>query len=367
MFPVNQDPVYVNSRRNLKSVSKITHIDNASEEEKASREALIKSVDLLNGLSSLPISIVGESARDISNTLRLYSPLPLSAVEGYYERYSVQRAVKSRIELKDSIASQSAEAFLLRLYGKFGLSINYFIRQHKVIKDRYNYSGNQAHDYRVLSVVRSRYGFPTAESMLVDRKVTLMNKLLHNEAFIKTITNLINAATERYPVTFEADEKKPFFRISRVKSNIYEMNPVTGLSAITVGDVVVDYGFLSVGMDAKTIIYRYSSYEASATHSAADSVAVDEEEVIYVIESNLDIKALDIAGFKNDKKSDLKSSGELLVQPGQRFRIAAIGQKPSTRFSRRRAVVLEPVVDSPVGVSFFKDMFNGARIELNEI
>ena len=57
-------------------------------------------------------------------------------------------------------------------------------------------------------------------------------------------------------------------------------------------------------MDAKTIIYRYSSYEASATHVATDSIAVDEEEVIYVIESNLNIKALDIAGFKNDEKSD---------------------------------------------------------------
>ena len=365
MFPVNQHPLYTNTRRNLRPVKNITHINNASEDEKASRETLIKSLDLLHGLSPWSIHSGGNDVRNISRTLRHRSPLPLSAIEGHYERYSVGRAVSSRNELKDSIASQSADAFLLRLYGTFGLAVNYSLRKYKIIKDRYNYSGNQAHDYRFLSDVRRSYGLFKTESISDRSKEFMIGIMLNNKDFVKTITNLINATTERYSVTFESDEKKHFFRISRVKSNIYEKNPVTGESAISVGNVVVDYGFLSVGMDAKTIIYRYSSYESSATHDATDSVAVDEEEVIYVIESNLDIKALNIAGFKNDENSDLLSSGELLVQPGQRFRVAAIGSKP--RAGTRRAVVLEPVVDSPVGVSSLIDMFNGARIGLNEI
>ena len=366
MFPVNQDPLYTNTRRNLRPVKNITHINNASEEEKASRETLIKSLDLLHGLSPWSIHSGGNDVRDISRTLRHRSPLHLSAIEGHYERYSVGRAVSSRNELKDSIASQSADAFLLRLYGTFGLAVNYSLRKYKIIKDRYNYSGNQAHDYRFLSDVRRSYGLFKTESISDRSKEFMIGIMLNNKDFVKTITNLINATTERYSVTFESDEKKHFFRISRVKSNIYEKNPVTGESAISVGNVVVDYGFLSVGMDAKTIIYRYSSYEASATHvQPTDHVPADEEEVLYVIESNLDMKALDIAGFKSDAGSDFLSSGEFLVQPGQRFRIAAIGSKPTGEF--RRAVVLEPVADSPVGVGSFKDMFNGARIGLSEI
>jgi hypothetical protein len=119
LFPVNQDPLLANTRRNLRSVSNITHINNASEEEKASREALIKSLDLLHGLSSVNTHIRRANAHDLSTTLLYCSPLPLSAVEGHYERYSVGRALSSRNELRDSIASQSAEEFLLRLYGGF--------------------------------------------------------------------------------------------------------------------------------------------------------------------------------------------------------------------------------------------------------
>ena len=119
-------------------------------------------------------------------------------------------------------------------------------------------------------------------------------------------------------------------------------------------------------MDAKTIIYRYSSYEASATHvQPTDHVPADEEEVLYIIESNRYIKALNIAGFKLARRYDMASSGELLVRSGQRFRVAAIGLNSTA--GTRRVVALEPVVDSPVGVGSFKDMFDGARIGLNEI
>ena len=310
--------------------------------------------------------ITRDTAHDIRGTLRLNPPLPLSAFERYYERYSVQQAVISRNEKKDSIASQSADAFLLRLYGRFGLILNVSLRSNKTIKDRYNYSGNQVEDYRLLRVIRRDNRLLKMESLTNVHLVPETRAMLKNKRYIKLIANLINEMIVRYSVRIPRGEKKHFFRVSRVKSNVYGKDPVTGVSAINVGDVVVDYGFLSVGMDAKTIIYRYSNYEASATHpKPSDSVASDEEEVLYVIESNLDIKALNIAGFKGDKKYDLLSSGELLVQPGQRFRIAAIGSKSTGEF--RRAVVLEPVVDSPVGVVSFKDMFNGAGIGLNEI
>ena len=366
MFPVNQDTLYTSIRRGLRPVKYITHINNASEVEKASREALIKSLDRLNGLSSVHTFITRATAHDLSKTLRLNPPLPLSAFERYYERYSVQRAVISRTELKGSIARKEANLFLFRLYGRFGLPLNDSLRKNKTIKDRYNYSGNQVDDYRLFMKPRRGRCLLTMESLTNVHLEPDTRAMLKSKRYIKLIANLINEMIVRYSVRFPRGEKNHFFRISRVKSNVYGKDPVTGVSAISVGDVVVDYGFLSVGMDAKTIIYRYSSYEASATHvQPTDHVPADEEEVLYVIESNLDMKALDIAGFKSDAGSDFLSSGEFLVQPGQRFRIAAIGSKPTGEF--RRAVVLEPVADSPVGVGSFKDMFNGTRIGLSEI
>ena len=214
--------------------------------------------------------------------------------------------------------------------------------------------------------MRRYFGFNTTESVNAIGNEPSINTMLMDNDMVTRIVNLINSTIEQYSIRIARGEKKHFFRISRAMSDVYEKDPVTGVSVISVGDVVVDYGFLSVSMDAKTIIYRYSSYEASATHvQPTDHVPADEEEVLYVIESNLDMKALDIAGFKSDAGSDFLSSGEFLVQPGQRFRIAAIGSKPTGEF--RRAVVLEPVADSPVGVGSFKDMFNGARIGLSEI
>ena len=364
MFPVNQDTLYTSIRRGLKPVKNITHINNASEEDKASRETLIKSLDLLYGLSNQSVLVIGNEAGKIRPILRK-GGLPLGAVETYYERSSVQQAVKSRYELKDHVVKESEAEFLLRLYGKFGLCVNQALRRNMVIKDSYNNVGIQLADKIEVHAMRVRLRLRVTSSVSRRVNVGLIRYELTNSPLVKSIGNLINDMIEKHSVTFRSGEKKYLYRISRVSINNYKEDPVTGISAISVGDVIVDYGFLSVGMDAKSIVYRYSSFEASATHDASKPVSVDEEEVLYMIESNRYIKALNIAGFKFARRSDIASSGELLVRSGQRFRIVAIGSKPTGEF--RRAVVLEPVADSPVGVGSFKDMFNGARIGLSEI
>ena len=364
MFPVNQDTLHTSIRRGLRPVKYITHINNASEEDKASRETLIKSLDLLYGLSNQSVLVIGNEAGKIRTILRK-GGLPLGAVETYYERSSVQQAVKSRYELKDHVVKESEAEFLLRLYGKFGLSVNQALRRNMVIKDSYNNVGIQLADKRNVYAMRVSLGPRVTSSVSLSTNVRRIKNELKNPPIVKSIENLINDMIEKHSVTFRSGEKKYLYRISRVNINNYKEDPVTGISAISVGDVIVDYGFLSVGIDAKSIVYRYSSFEASATHDASKPVGVDEEEVLYIIESNRYIKALNIAGFKLARRYDMASSGELLVRSGQRFRVAAIGLNSTA--GTRRVVALEPVVVSPVDVGSFKDMFDGARIGLNEI
>jgi hypothetical protein len=268
------------------------------------------------------------------------------ADEDTYELISRQRAMISR-KIMGEIEEE--EAFALFFYGRYGLMINYSLRFPKNITQIFRIKDiNRAQE--LVKIMRARYNLTTKETIRTLDKATndalkmdivITNYGGYSKAFTMVIDNIVEKYTSRFT------KSNYLYRIFRVQKTAYSppseiQNPK--LRKITTGDIIMDRGLWSTAMRAETTIYRYSlKGEAVTDMSDSYNIVDEQEEVLYIIENNEHLKAIDISGYKFLKRQEGRTSGELLIKSHTKFKVIGI-QKSEPRLDRK-IVILEPVSD----------------------
>ena len=121
------------------------------------------------------------------------------------------------------------------------------------------------------------------------------------------------------------------------------------------GTVIQDYAFTSSALNGGVVIERYSIDEQKASNK--NPLSQYEEEILFVINTNEHLRAVDISGFK--LKNDAKSSGESLIKSNARFRVRGI--QDTEAGMRRRIVFLDPITN-PLPGEAVRNPFNGTHV-----
>jgi len=177
----------------------------------------------------------------------------------------------------------------------------------------------------------------------------------NNYLLTRSFTTLIDETIEKYSYKFSVDEYFPkdqyLYRVASVKKGAYvnDINP---------GDVIIDSANWSTSpADSSVVLYRYSNKGMFASKVFFYDVEV--EEVLFIIERNSSLKAIDISGYKATRELDHKSSGEILIKSHTPFRVLAI--QDHTQANERGVIVLRPESLSNIDLSSdnIKSSFNG--------
>lgn len=282
-------------------------------------------------------------------------------VEGYrnhLELISKQRATISRNILDDL---SELEIFSLRMYGVFGLSINLSLRENrKLLRDKsYAEIRSDLREFRENYQLREldpRKDIEISQVKSFGLQVELVSKkegeIAHH---LKTLLdNLIERKSPRF-----YKEGNYFYRVSRAKKNAYggggEFQESRG-PKIKPGDLISDDALWSSTISSDIALSRYSKISGSPSHSTP--LADDEEELLFMIENNASLKAIDISGYKFPKEWEGETGGEMLIKSSTKFKV--IGVQKTEKFMDRRIVVLKPLnSDSIKDEAIFKNPFSG--------
>lgn len=277
------------------------------------------------------------------------------------ELVSRQRAKISRNLLPDITET---EIFLLRLYGTYGMTINYGLREHPI--RLWDKSDNDIHSaikqfrekYNLTHIdLKKEFQLSEVRSLLVESELTARNQGLLSHSIRAQIDNLIKRNTRNF---YRGENY--FYRISRAKKQTYvPTSESTGVhkNEINPGDIISDNALWSSASRANTALNHYSKHGKATTNYLP--IEEDEEEILFLIENNQQLKAIDISGYKfpMDKKSEGENAGEILIKSGSKFRVQAI--QKTERFMDRRIIVLEPVNRASLSEdTLYKNAFDGS-------
>ena len=262
-----------------------------------------------------------------------------------YELLSRQRAMISR----NIIGELDEEAaFDLFFYGRFGLWINHSLRLPRNINPTFDIIKTLSRAQQSIRVIKDRYNLTTQESIEKINRNKETRKAFADDIintnwgnYSKAFRVAIDTIIEDYSPRFAKGDY--LYRISRVKKIAYSAPsdiPNPQLRKIIPNDIIIDRALWSSAVRAETTIFRYSWKGQDATHHKS-GLKVDEEEVLFIIENNEHLKAIDISGYKFSKKREGRTSGELLIKSHTTFKVIGI-QKSNPRLDRR-IVILEPI------------------------
>lgn len=383
---------YVDTRLHLRPVDKNRHLDSLTKREKNLRDDLIKELNNIHHLKA-------DYHIKRNQNVRTAAKRPESA-ELRYERHSVQRAVYARTHYKKDFRfampkslgekiyhtkpglNQKAylDLLLMRIYGKYGLVMNSKIRKllDKRLPEKHedNFIQDMDNLYdKSISQIFNDFKLYDLDKINEFDKTT--NDYFKHDVFddadcLEAIRYGLHKLIKNHPMKFESIDK--LYRVANVKKGVYDfdLNPTS--NNIIPGDFVADQAPLSSGVDAKSVIYRYSKYENAATTRGPqrNTTMMDEDEVLYVINVNSHLLATDLSGSKlMPIKQDKYSSGEVLITSNQKFKVTGIGakqefNKPNQIAHPRRVVFLEPTNEIPTSGTY-KSMFDASETALDFI
>lgn len=296
------------------------------------------------------------------------SRIKRSSNKARYNLVSKSAAINSRQRLANI---SNEEAILLRIYGRLGLIIN------KTTRRVYSSSPGMSEppvDVANMLVRDFKSGFNIREPRDVAKATTRQHGELNSRAalFIANATDHTIALTrsvddviERYRDQYS--ESDYLYRIYRSRLGAYNgdsSSPDFNEKAIRPGNVLVDEALTSASFDLEAVIYRYSGAGQAATFGRNPREPESHEEILFVIERNEHLAALNISGLKAKPKSEGKdqdelSSGEYLIRSRTPFRVLAV-QYPDPG-SNRRIVILRPLALSEVDFTrdAIRSPFNG--------
>ena len=275
-----------------------------------------------------------------------------------YELVSRQRAIISRAILSDL---DEFSMLVLRMYGIDGISINKSLHHnmHPPINNVKTSEGliKQIVDFWGLKSTDDLERFKPRKETFVQSHFWGEND--HNGLISQAIKDKIDNIIDKHSERFSRNENY-YYRIQRAQIDAYSTSDeveIPELRNIIPGDIISDAGFWSASTEANTAFYRYSNAGENITNFGR-SIAEDEQEILFMIENNKNLKAIDVSGFKLRKCHEEFSSGEILIKSASLFKVTAI-QLHDPRLDRR-IVTLQPIADSdiPAG-STIKDSFTG--------
>lgn len=307
-------------------------------------------------------SVPAEKKDYLSYEVERLSKPHLMSGSGEYEIFSRQRALISRNIIGEL---DELSEFSLFFYGFKGAIINFALRLPENI---YIPRSFEVRDMsRALNLIRGyrrRFNFERKESIREfgkkDKKRNLESNqelIINNRgAYAKSFQMVIDDIIETHSSKFSKENY--YFRISRIKKASYSapseiLDPT--LRKITTGDIIMDRSLWSTTTKGEVAIFRYSSKGQSATSDR--KIPETEEEVLFMIENNEYLKSIDISGYKFPKKSEGKTSGEMLIKSNSKFKV--IGIQKSERNLDRKIIHLEPVnEDNLKPTDVIKNPFN---------
>lgn len=313
---------------------------------------MIDNTDFMESLSAEIKEYLSDQVHDLSKGQH----------EGYkddLELVSRQRAIISRQLLSDLSES---EIFLLRMYGTYGMTINFSVREHrKLLRDKsYAQIQSEINDFREkfnLKEIDPKKDFDLSMLESFKLEMTLSAPSYQGELSYHIRTGLDRLIDKKSSRFSKGDNY--FYRISRAKKNSFG-NEDTGFTqskkSINPGDIITDDALWSSTVKSSIALLRYS-YKGPATESRWP-IEPNEEEILFMIKNNEFLKAIDISGYKFIKQFESQSAGEMLIKSSTKFRV--VGIQKTERNLDRRIVILDPVNPAEITKdTVYKNAFNG--------
>ncbi|MGI9344833.1 MAG: hypothetical protein ACR2PW_01040 [Gammaproteobacteria bacterium] len=270
-------------------------------------------------------------------------PAAASVVKRKYELVSIQSAKTGRFRKAFAGGIDGYDSLVLRMYGRFGLAVNQFARQHS----RPNLESPASYGSAVRPRVRDVLGslnIKTRRDLDSKKRVPapeVTHRLRYDPYAASAITRYLDDVITRNGEN-DYQDYSYFFRSVFPVDGVYAgaAGGKSIFNPIVPGDVIVDDALMSTATTPDAVLHRYAGRKGVTVKSRNLS---NRENIIYAIQYRDYMPSMEISGFKFSRRyhGDRTTSGERLIRSRQPFRVRAI--QKAEPMSDLRVVVLEPM------------------------